>query len=155
MEYPTDNTLSIWKKIFGSAKPSNPEPFMEHPTGDFDNAIAAMEDAVGRLRSLPDWKQWITFGAQGEGHSPESYEFADVRMLGDRLDVGDRPLDVPRVIQAARTGASSLVADGAHYSVAAASPREVAQILDAIFRHHFGIRPFAEEGDDYAVGAEW
>ena len=27
--------------------------------------------------------------------------------------------------------------------------------LDAIFRHHFGLRPFADEGDDYAVGAEW
>jgi len=76
-------------------------------------------------------------------------------MLGDRLDVGERPLDVALVIQAARTGASSLVADGAHYSVAAASPRDVAQLLDAIFRHHFGIRPFAGEGDDYAVGAEW
>jgi hypothetical protein len=31
----------------------------------------------------------------------------------------------------------------------------VAQILDAIFREHFGIRPFPDEGDDYAVGAEW
>ena len=50
---------------------------------------------------------------------------------------------------------ASLVADGAQYSVAAASPREVAQILDAIFRHHFGLRPFADEGVDYAVGAEW
>src|SRR2546427_1775266 len=132
-----------------------PEPFIEHPTGDFDSAISAMEDAVRRLRGLPSWEQWITFGAQGEGHSPDSHEFAEVRMLGDRLDVGARPLDVPRVIQAARTGASSLVADGAHYSVAAASPREAAQLLDALFRHHFGIRPFADEGDDYAVGAEW
>jgi hypothetical protein len=32
---------------------------------------------------------------------------------------------------------------------------QVALILDAIFRHHFGIRPFPDEGDDYAVGAEW
>jgi hypothetical protein len=131
------------------------EPFIEHPTGDFESAVAAMEDAVGRLRSLPSWEQWITFGAQGEGHRPDSYEFAEVRMLGDRLDVGDRPLDVPHIIQAAHTGASSLVPDGAHYSVVAASPREVAQLLDAIFRHHFSIRPFTGEDDDYAVGAEW
>jgi hypothetical protein len=55
-------------------------------------------------------------------------------MMGDKLDVGERPMDVPRIIQAARTGATSLVAQGAHYSVAAASPREVAQILDAISR---------------------
>ena len=128
---------------------------MEHPTGNFDSAVEAMEDAVRRLRQLPNWKQWITFGAQGEGHGPGAYEFAEVRMLGDRLDVGDKPLDIPSVIQAARTGASSLVADGANYSVAAASPREVAQILDAIFRHHFGLRSFADESDDYAVGAEW
>jgi hypothetical protein len=147
--------MSIWKKIFGGEKAPDPEPFMEHPTGDFDSAVAAMENAVRRLRKLPSWEQWITFGAQGEGHSPDSYKFAEVRMLGDRLDVGDEPLDIPRVIEAARTGASSLVAEGAHYSVAAASPREVAQILDAIFRQHFALRPFADDHDDYAVGAEW
>jgi hypothetical protein len=144
--------MSFLKKLF-RAKPAG--PFMEHPTGDFDSAVPAMEDAVRRLRELPKWEQWITFGAQGEGHGPESYEFAEVRMLRDKLDVGEKPLDMPHVIQAARTGAGSLVADGGHYSVAAASPREVAQILDAIFRHHFGIRPFADEGDDYAIGAEW
>src|SRR5262249_10208243 len=117
--------------------------------------IEAMEDAVRLLRELPSWKEWITFSAQGEGQRPDSYEFAEVRMLGDSLDVGDRPLDLPRIVQAARTAAPSLVADAAQYSVAAASPREVAQNLDSIFRHHFGIRPFADEGDDYAVGAEW
>ena len=144
--------MSFLKKLFG-AKPAG--PFMEHPSGDFDSAVKAMADAVRRLRELPRWEEWITFGAQGEGHGPDSYEFAAVRMRGSSLDAGDKPLDVPRIIQAARTEAASLVADGAHYSVAAASPQEVAQILDAIFRHHFGIRPFADEGDDYAVGAEW
>jgi len=128
---------------------------MEHPSGDFDSAVAAMEDAVQRLRKLPNWDQWITFAAQGEGNGPDGYEFAEVRMLRDKIDAGDKPLDVPRVVQAARTGASSLVVDGTQYSVAAASPREVAQLFDAIFRHHFGIRPFADEDDDYAVGAEW
>jgi hypothetical protein len=135
--------------MFGLFKKKESGPFMEHPTGDFE----AMEDAVTRLRKLPKWEQWITFSAPGEGHGPDSYQFAEVRMLADKLEVGDKPLDVARVVQAARTGAS-LVADGAHYSVAAASPREVAQLLDAIFRHHFHIRPFADEDDDYAVGAE-
>ena len=128
---------------------------MEHPSGEFNSAVDAMEDAVLRLRKLRSWEQWITFGAQGEGHGPDSYEFAEVRMLRDKLDVGDKPLDVPRIVQAAGTGASPLVAEGAQYSVAAASPREVAQLLDAIFRHHFGLRPFADEDNDYAVGAEW
>ena len=128
---------------------------MEHPTGDFDSAIAAMEDAVRRLRELPKWEQWITFNAQGEAYGADSYEFAGVRMLRDKLDVGKKPLDVSQIIQSARVGPSSLVADGVQYSVATASPREVAHILDAIFRQHFGLRPFADEGDDYAVGAAW
>jgi len=38
---------------------------MEHPTGDFDSAVAAMEDAVTRLRKLPRWEQWITFQRTG------------------------------------------------------------------------------------------
>src|SRR6266478_6271123 len=80
--------------MFGLSKKKESGPFMEHPSGDFDSAVAAMEDAVIRLRKLPKWEQWITFNAQGEGHSPDSYEFAEVRMLGDRLDVGDKPLDI-------------------------------------------------------------
>ena len=128
---------------------------MEHPTGDFDSALDAMEDAVKRLRKLSNCDRWITFSAQGEGNTPDSYEFADVRILRDRLDAGDRPLDIARIVQAAHAGPASLVAEGKQYSVATASPREVAQILDAIFRHHFGLRPFADEDDDYAVGAEW
>jgi hypothetical protein len=141
--------------MFGLFKKKEPGPFMEHPTGDFDSAVAAMEDAVSRLRKLPKWEQWITFSAQGEGHSSESYEFAEIRMLGDWLDLGNKPIDVGATIQRARTAPSSLVADRVRYSVSAASSREVAQIFDAIFRHHFGLRPFADEDDDYAVGAEW
>ena len=63
--------------------------------------------------------------------------------------------DAKQKIQTVHAAANSLVADGAHYLLTAASPREVAQLLDAIFRHHFGIRPFPDENDDYAVGAEW
>jgi hypothetical protein len=143
--------MSFWKKLFGG----EPKPFMEHPSGEFKSAIDAMEDAVRRLHELKSWERWIIFSAQGEGHRPDSYEFAVVQVRADQLDVGKIPLDVPRIVQAARTGANSLVADGAQYSVAAATPREVAQILDAIFRQHFEIRPFEDEGDDYAVGAEW
>ncbi len=143
--------MSLFKKLFKS----EPEPFMEHPSGEFDTVVQAMEDAVKRLRELRTWDRWITFSAQGEGAGPDSYEFAEVRMLRDTIDVGDKPVDTESIIQAAGTGAASLVKAAAQYSVAGASPREVAQILDALFRRHFGIRPFADEGDDYAVGAEW
>ncbi len=128
---------------------------MEHPTGKFDTALEAMADAVARLRKLRNWEKWICFSAQGEGDSPDSQAFVEVRMLGNNLDVGDKPLDVTRIIHKARTSPSSLVADGSNYSVAGATPREVAQIFDAIFRHHLGLRPFGDEEDDYAVGAEW
>jgi hypothetical protein len=144
--------MSWLDKLLGQ-RPSG--PFMEHPTGDFDSAISAMEDAVRRLRKLPNWQQWITFSAQGEGDGPDSYSFSEIRILRDMVDAGDRPIDVGRIIQAAGTGGHSLVSDGPRYSVAGASPREAAQIFDAIFRNHFGLRPFPDEGNDYAVGAEW
>jgi hypothetical protein len=144
--------MSFFKKLFREPEPG---PFMEHPTGDFKSAVDAMEDAVRRLRGLKNWDKWMAFNAQGEGTEPESEEFAEVKMLQDKLDVGEKPLDVARIVSAAHVGTSSLVADGAHYSVAAASPREAAQILDAIFRQHFGLRPFADQDGDYAVGAEW
>jgi hypothetical protein len=130
-------------------------PFMEHPTGNFNTAIEAMEDAVRRLRELPEWKEWITFSAQGEGHDPDSYEFAEVRMRGDTLDVGGGPLPLDSISRASGVARSALAGGADQYSVAGASPNEVARLLDAVFRHHFGIRPFAVEGDDYAVGAEW
>jgi len=145
--------------MFGLFKKKEPEPengpFMEHPTGDFDSAIAAMEDAIKRLRHLPKWDRWIAFSAQGQGNGEDSYEFAEVKLLGNKLDAGEKPLDVPSVVQNAGVGATALVADGAQYSIAGASPQEVAQLLDTIFRDHFGLRPFDDEGDDYAVGAEW
>lgn len=114
-----------------------------------------MTDAVERLRQLPVWNQWITFVAQGQGKAPGKYQFAEIHMLGHHLDVGERPLNVADIIDAARTGPASLVVEDAHYLVAAASPQEVAQLLDAIFRNHFGIRPFDGDDDDYPVGAEW
>jgi len=128
---------------------------MEHPTGEFVTAIEAMENAISRLRSLPHWDEWITFCAQGEGGRPDSYKFAEIRLLGNKLDAGEEPLDVPRIIQSAQVETASLVADDSYYSVALASPMQVARILDAIFRQHFGIQPFPDEDDDYAVGAEW
>jgi len=146
--------MSIWNKLFGREKVPESGPFMEHPTGDFDSAITAMQDAIRRLRALPNWEEWITFCAQGEG-SENTYQFAEIRMLHDALDVGDKPLDIVSVVENAGTKEATLVAVGGHYSIAAASPLEAARILDSIFRTHLGLRPFPDEDDDYAVGAEF
>jgi hypothetical protein len=139
-----------------SALSSAPEPFMEHPSGEYDNAIAAMEDAVCRLRALPQWDQWITFCAQGENpERPGTIKFAEVQILDDQLSVGDRPLDLATLTQKAKIPLNAISSNGSHYSLTSLSARDVALLLDAIFVCHFGIRPFADEGTDYAVGAEW
>ena len=131
------------------------DPFMEHPTGEHLSALAAMEDAILRLRAMSEWKRWITFCAQGPGAAPDRTQFAEVRLLGDILDTGDA-VDPVSVIAHAAVDQRCLVRTGPHhYSIGAATPREAAQILDAIFRHQFDIHPFPDEGDDYAVGAEW
>jgi hypothetical protein len=128
---------------------------MEHPTGEYSNAIDAMESAILRLRELPEWNQWITFCAQGEGSSPETTHFAQVRILSDVLDAGVR-VNPAQVAGQARVEAISFTeAGGTRYSIAEATPRQAAQILDALFRHQLGIRPFPDENGDYAVGAEW
>lgn len=63
-------------------------------------------------------------------------------------------MNVTELIAIVRVSRDRIVPEGALYSIAAATPEEAARLLDAIFRHHFQIRPFPEE-QDYAVGAEW
>lgn len=129
---------------------------MEHPTGDFDTAVAAMADAIKRLRALPASEEWITFHAQGSGGRVDSYHFAAIRMRKGELAF-EKPLDVdiPRVIKQAGVPEFCLSKTDGGYSIAKASPIQAAQIMDVIFRQYLGIRPHADEGDDYAIGAEW
>jgi hypothetical protein len=149
--------MGLFDRIFGK-KPAHDAaadaPFMEHPMGQFKSAVEAMADAIKRLRALPEWNDWITFCAQGMGHDEDTDHFAEIRMRKDELEL-DQPLDIESVIQRAGVPRSSLIAAGANYSVASASPAEAARVLDAIFRHCLGIRPHADEADDYAIGAEW
>lgn len=128
---------------------------MEHPTGHHRTAVDAMEEAISRLRHLPAWDRWITFSAQGQGEGPDSIHFAELRILSDILEVGTI-LNIATITGLARVPRTALAeAGGGRYSVANASAREAALILDALFRHQLGIRPFEDENDDYAVGAEW
>ena len=128
---------------------------MEHPTGDFSNALDAMTDAITRLRSLPEFNAWITFSAQGMGGRPDSYTFSEVRLRGNHLDIGDTSLDTVAVCRACALPADVLTRSDSHYVSSSLSPRQTAQLLDAIFRQHGHIQSFPDEGDDYAVGAEW
>jgi hypothetical protein len=131
------------------------EPFMEHPSDEYATAVDAMEAAISRLRALPECTQWISFCAQGEGSSPENIQFAEVRLLSDVLEVGS-PVDLAKITALARVGRDAFTEAGrTRYSIVQATPREAAQILDTLFRHHFGINPFPDENNDYAVGAEF
>jgi hypothetical protein len=131
-----------------------PRPFMEHPSGAFQTAVDAMADAIKRLRSLPEWNDWITFRAQGMGSRVDNYRMANIRMRKDELEL-DTSVDLEVVTRLAGVPRSCLSEHGARYSVASATPDQVARILDAIFRYHLGIRPHTGEGEDYAIGAEW
>jgi hypothetical protein len=113
-----------------------------------------METAISRLRALPEWNRWITFCAQGEGSEPDTYHVAEVRLLGEVLEIGNQ-VDIPGITSAAKVPIRVLTKiEGRRYSIGGSTPREAAQLLDALFRDVLGIRPFLDE-DDYAVGVEW
>jgi hypothetical protein len=133
---------------------TRPKPFMEHPTGHFATAVEAMADAIQRLRMLPNWSDWITFCAQGAGQHEDGYHLGEIRMLGKSIDPG-LSVDVEIVAKAAEVPTSHIVMKDRVCELPGTTPLEAARVLDAIFRNHLEIRPFADEGDDYAVGAEW
>jgi hypothetical protein len=131
------------------------EPFMEHPDGQFTNAVDAMEAAIERLRGLPEWNNWITFCAQGEGESPDNIAFAELRLSSDILEV-NRTLELRSLCNLANVPIAAITQSNKNrYSLRQATAKQVARVLDAIFRHDMHIRPFEGDGDDYSVGAEW
>ena len=130
-------------------------PFMEHPTGAFRTAEEALGDALERLHALPSWDRWITISAQGMGHREESYEFFEIRVLKNVIDVGAPIGDVPSIIRGAGLDPSFVSHAGGRLELHGVNPKEAARVLDAIFRIHFLLRSFPEDQGDYAVGAEW
>ncbi len=141
-------------------------PFMEHPSDeDFLSPIDAMADAVTRLRALPEWKDWITFQAQGMGLRVDSYHFADILMRNEVIKLRKSvAVDLDFVARRARVPRPYLTKTGRNmYSLGRATPKQTARALHVIFRHFLGIRPHADEeddiefleDDDYAVSAEW
>jgi hypothetical protein len=157
---PTDNTPKGAK-----GKPMD-RPFMSHPSGDFETPVEAMEDAIKRLRALPEWDKWIMFDAQGMSPRVDTYHFAGVKMRQSEIKFMVQTntlawaektleLDIPVVTKRAGVPEACLTKSEAGYSVAQATPIQAARIMDVIFRQYMGIRPHTGEGDGYAVGAEW
>lgn len=136
--------------------PAEP-PFMEHPSGEFPTALRAITSAMERLCELGPTERWITFSGQGRGNRPDSYHIENVGFRGHTFDVVKESVDTGAVIAAAGLLESNLSVesdDEGRIVLASASPAQMAQFLDALFRVHFRIEPHEGE-DDYAVGAEW
>lgn len=153
-------------KLFGKGKrPSVPpeaasngdEPFLEHPSGEFSTAVAAMTSAFARLDSLDMTGRWIVFSAQGQGSRADACHIVDVRYSARTFDFGHATVDVLAALSEAGLVATSVglekLPDGSAKLVKA-TPAELAGFLNALFTGQLGIRPFEGE-DDYAVGAEW
>jgi hypothetical protein len=137
--------------------PSPDEPFMEHPTGEFPDAVSAMADAIARLRALDSWDRWIAFCGQGQGNRPDSYHVAEVRLRGDEIRIDEPQVDVPAVLEMAELKDDDIDVDYdgvGTLRVHRASHAQLARFLDGLFRGQLGVREFDDDGD-YAVGAEW
>ncbi|MGA9668731.1 MAG: hypothetical protein WBQ94_05955 [Terracidiphilus sp.] len=126
---------------------------MEHPTGQFTTAVEAMADAIQRLRALSEWNDWITFCAQGAGQHENSYHLGEIRMRRGLIDTST-PFSIESVAKAAHVHTSNIVGQDGVYQLSGATSLEGARIIDSIFRNHLKIRPHADQGNDYAIGAE-
>jgi hypothetical protein len=130
---------------------------MEHPGDQHDDAVSAMASAVSRLRGLETWDRWITFCGQGQGGSVDSYHFAEIEMLGDRIKPVGVQVDAARALRDAGLGTAVELSTSPEGGllVEGATPLQMAKLLDAIFRGQMGIQPHDDEPGDYAVGVEW
>ena len=152
--------MGFFSKLFGKrGVPARGDtPFMEHPSGEFDTARQAICSAMQRLDQMDIKGQWITFSGQGQGHRPDSYHIEDVRFSGRTFDLSGETLDLESILDSAGLSAAAvnaeMTSDG-KVTLGSATPEQLACFLDALLRTHFGIGPFEDEGDDYAVGAEW
>src|SRR6266536_3931703 len=122
------------------------EPFLEHPTGEHETAVDAIEHTIRKLRAQPESTRWLTLCAQGAGASDDSIHSAEVRIWNDKLDAGGS-LNVGEITSLAEVSSDRIVPEGALYSIATATPEEAARLLDTVFRRHFQIRPFPEDQD--------
>jgi hypothetical protein len=146
----------------GAHMQSPDEPFMEHPTGDFPDAVSAMENAITRLRALDSWERWIAFRGQGQGSAEvrvrgDEIRGAEVRVRGDEIRVDEPQVDVATVLKIGELEGDDIDIDFdgvGTFKVLRATPAQLAKFLDGLFRGPLGVRKFDDYGD-YAVGAEW
>jgi hypothetical protein len=155
--------MSFIDKLFGGKKTPPPDhqendiPFMEHPTGEFKSALAAIASAMSRLERIGNIDKWITFSGQGQGHRPDSYQIENVPYRRHTFDLRGQSVDLDAVTKFAGLNKANVVVERdseGRITLPNASAEDLARFLDSLFRIHFGIK-FFEGEDDYATGAEW
>lgn len=151
--------MGLLSKLFGKrpAPPRDDRPFLEHPSGEFVTALLAIRSAMERLEREGMGGRWIIFSAQGQGGDIDSCRMSDVPFSGCAFDLSGQTLELEAVLESAGLGDAGLAIDcepNGKVSLPGATPEQLARFLDALFRTHFGIRPFDGE-EDYGVGAEW
>lgn len=150
--------MSLFTRFFGGGghEETPDEPFLEHPTGEFETALEAIQSAMTRLDAIDMAGSWITFSGQGQGHRPDSYYVVDVEYMDRKFNIGPEPVDLARLLKVSGLDRADLevhaTPDGV-IEMSDADARQRAIFLDALFQQR-GVKPFDGE-DDYAVGAEW
>ena len=130
------------------------EPLLEHPTGEYETTLEALEAGLRKLLSLGT-SEPLVICAQGQGVHEDAVSFADLLWHDGELRSSE-PFDWRTAIE--QSGASqpdAIAQAAASGSLDQCEPAALARVLDVIFRHQLGIRPFDGEGEDYPVGMEW
>lgn len=150
--------MSLLGKLFGGKanEIDDKNPFMEHPTGEFEDAITAIESAMNRLLKLKNNDKWIIFCGQGKGSRQDSYQIANVPFLNGTFDLKNEKIKIDEILDMTGIAKNELTIneENGQISLHKSTPKKLAILLNAIFTKHFGIIPHDGE-TDYAVGAEW
>ncbi len=128
------------------------EPFMEHPTGEFDTALQAIHSAMQRLSQIDMGDRWITFCGQCQGATPELIKDVSIPFCGCTFDLSEISINVEQLLDSA--GVAFEKNPNNFISLPHASSEELAKLLDAVLQQALAFKPNDDE-EDYAVGAEW
>lgn len=151
--------MKFLKKLFAKKVviPDIYTPFMEHPTGEFSCAMQAIHSAMVRLDKTDMGEHWLEFCAQGQGASPVQIQCESVLFNNRTFDLSGQTVDLELIMNSSGlrdAGVTVVTGSNGNITLAKATPEQLTDFLDTLFKLHFGIKPF-EDTRDYSVGAEW
>ena len=111
----------------------------EYPSAQYDSAAALIEAAATKLLELDDTGLWATFTAE----RPIG-DAALIQTTEDTVNTCRENVDIARVLKAARLHDLVPLVEpmgDCLYAVGEPTPANMAAVVDAIFVHHFRLRP--------------